>query len=127
MEQCDHNCEGTICSTAQMYEQWPNEPKTINLLESGLETKLSMSEVESDHNRLVTITGKNKTKSFEQKSSSWSSPRYVCSYILFLDLYKNFSSWVHSNFSLVFLIIPFCNGALLFYIPSTSFISALHV
>ena len=67
MEQCDHNCEGTICSTTQMYEQWPNEPKTINLLESGLETKLSMSEVESDHNRLVTITGKNKTKSFEQE------------------------------------------------------------
>ena len=49
--------------------QWSNEPKTMNLLESGLKTKLSMSQVDNDHNRLV-IIGKNETNSFEQEKFS---------------------------------------------------------
>ena len=49
--------------------QWPKKPKTMNLLESWLETELSLSYVDSDHNRLV-ITGKNKTNSFEQEKFS---------------------------------------------------------
>ena len=53
--------------------QWPKEPKTMNLLESGLETKLSLSQVDSDHNRLV-ITGKNKINSFEQEKLSSVKP-----------------------------------------------------
>ena len=37
-------CRGTFCSTAQeMDGQWPNEPKTMNLLKGGLETERSMS------------------------------------------------------------------------------------
>ena len=62
-------CKDTICSTAQRDEQWPNEPKTMNLLESGPEVKLSMSQVNNDHNRLV-IIGKNETNSYEQKKFS---------------------------------------------------------
>ena len=42
--------------------QWPNEPKTMNLLESGLE-------VAKDPSRLVN-NGKNKTNSFEQEKFS---------------------------------------------------------
>ena len=42
--------------------QWPKEPKTMNLLESGLENEVSMSKVDGDHSRLV--AGKNKTSSF---------------------------------------------------------------
>ena len=49
--------------------QWSNEPKTINLLKSGLKTKLSMSQVDNDHNKLV-IIGKNETNSFEQEKFS---------------------------------------------------------
>ena len=49
--------------------QWPNEPKTMNLLESGLEIKLSMSQVDNDHNRLV-IIGKNETNNFEKEKFS---------------------------------------------------------
>ena len=45
--------------------QWPKEPKTMNLLEGGLENELSMSYVDCDHNRLV-VAGKNKTSSFIQ-------------------------------------------------------------
>ena len=60
--------------------QWPKEPKTMNLLESWLETELSLSYVDSDHNRLV-ITRKNKQTVLNKKSSSQSNPRKVCSYI----------------------------------------------
>ena len=36
-------CKGTFCSTVQKMDgQWPNESKTINLLEGGLETEHSM-------------------------------------------------------------------------------------
>ena len=37
------NCKDKICFTAQMNGQWPNKSKTMNLLESRLETKLLMS------------------------------------------------------------------------------------
>ena len=36
-------CRDPIYSTTQMDGQWPNEPKTMNLLKSGLKIKLSMS------------------------------------------------------------------------------------
>ena len=35
-----------------------------------------------------------------KKSFHQSSPRKVCSYISLLDLYKNYSSLVHNDFSL---------------------------
>ena len=41
----------------------------MNLLERGLKTKLSMSQVDNDHNKLV-IIGKNETNSFEQENFS---------------------------------------------------------
>ena len=53
------DCKDTFCSTTQMDGQWPNEPKIMNLLESGLETKRSVSQEDTDHNRLV-IIGMNK-------------------------------------------------------------------
>ena len=56
-------------SKAQMDGQWPKEPKTMNLLESGLEIELSMSYMGNNHNRLI-ITGKNKTNRFEQEKLS---------------------------------------------------------
>jgi len=43
------------------FGQWPNEPKIMNLLESGLDTERSMS-LNVDHNRLVGIR-MNKTNS----------------------------------------------------------------
>ena len=62
-------CKDLICSIAQMDGQWPNEPKTMNLLESKLEIKLSMSQVDNDHNRLIIIR-KNETNNFEQEKFS---------------------------------------------------------
>ena len=62
------------------FGQWPNEFKTMNLLESGPVTKCSMS-LNVDHNRLVSIR-MNKTNSLKKKSTPWSSPRKVCFYIL---------------------------------------------
>ena len=47
--------------------QWPNEPKTMNLLESGLDTERSMSQDDADHNRLVIEM--NKTNSLNKKIS----------------------------------------------------------
>ena len=55
---------------------------------SGLETELSLSWVDSDHNRLV-ITGKNKTNSFEQeKLSSAKSKEGLFLYISFSPIQK---------------------------------------
>ena len=62
-----------------------------------------------------------------KKSSLWSSPRKVCSYIFPLDLYK-ITFLQYTMISLSRFPDPFlCNGVLLFYIPSPSFISALHM
>ena len=87
------------------FGQWPNEPKTMNLLESGPDIERSMSEDYADHNRLVGIE-MDKTNSLNKKSSPQSNLKNVCSFIFLLDLYKNYSSWLHSDISLVFLIIP---------------------
>ena len=70
-----------FAAKAQMDGQWPKQPKTMNLLEGRLETKLSMSQVDNDHSRLV-ITGKNKANSFEQgKFSSAKSEEGLFLYI----------------------------------------------
>ena len=50
----------------QIDGQWPKESKTMNLLESELENKLSISSVDNDHSRLV-ITGKNKINGSKQE------------------------------------------------------------
>ena len=99
-------CKDTFCSITKTDGQWPNEPKTMNLLESGLEIECSMSQEDTDHNRLV-ISGMNKTSNLSKKSYPWSSPRKICSYIFLLDLYRNYSSLLHSHVSLLFLMIPF--------------------
>ena len=83
-------------SQPKRFRQWPNEPKTINLLESRLVIERSMSQ-NVDHNILVAVR-MNKTNSLKMKNTSWSSPRQVCSYIFLLDLYKYSSSWLHSDF-----------------------------
>ena len=97
--------------------QWLNEPKTMNLLESGPDIERSMSEDFADHNRLVGIE-MDKTNSLNKKSSPWSNLKKVCSFIFLLDLYKNYSSWLHNDFSLVFLIIPFVIEFFSFIFPS---------
>ena len=94
-------CKDTFCSTAQTDGQRPNEPKTMNLLESGFEIERSMSQENTNHNRLF-ISGMNKTNNMSKKSSPRSSPRKICSYIFLLDLYRNYSSWLHSDFSWFF-------------------------
>ena len=106
-------------------EQWPNEPKIMNLLESGLDTKHSMI-LNIDYNRLISIR-MNKTNSLKKKNTPWSSSKKVCSYIFLLGLYKNSSSWLHNDFSYGFSPPSLCKGVLPFYIPFPSFISALHV
>ena len=85
------------------FVQWPNEPKTMNLLESELDTERTMSYGDANHNRLV--IGINKTNNLNKKSSPRSSLRKICSYIYLLDLYKNYNSLLHSDFLLVFFIL----------------------
>ena len=102
---------------AQMDGQWPKEPKTMNLLNSGLETELSMSQVDNDHSKLV-IARKNKTNSFEQeKFSSVKSKEDLFLYIS-LRLIQNYSSSVYSDLSLDFLMIPFVMGFFSFMFSS---------
>ena len=118
-------CKDTFCSTAQTDGQRPNEPKTMNLLERGFEIERSMSQENTNHNRLF-ISGMNKTNNMSKKSSPRSSPRKICSYIFLLDLYKNYSSLLHSHCS-GFSDDPFCKGVHPFYISFLSFILTLHV
>ena len=121
------NCIDPFCSIAQMDGQWPNEPKIMNLLKSGLETERSMSQEDIDHNRLV-IIGMTKTNNLNKKSYPRSSPRKICFYIFLTDLYTNYSSSLHYDFSPVFSpSLSFCNGVLPFYILFPFFILAIHV
>ena len=53
---------------AKLDGQWPKKPKTMNLLESELESELSTSYVDGDHSRLV-VTGKHIRNSFMQEKS----------------------------------------------------------
>ena len=82
--------------------------------------------MDSDHNRLVIIE-KNKTNSFEQEK--FSSIRFEEGLFLYISLRLipklQFlgMQWFLSSFS----DAPLCNGVLLFYIPSPSFISTLHM
>ena len=76
----------------------------MNLLESEPDIERSMSLGYVNHNRLASIK-MNKTNCLSKKSSPRSNPRMVYSHIFLLDLYKNYSSWLHSNFSLVFLML----------------------
>ena len=86
------------------FRQWPNESKTMNLLESGPVTERSLSK-DVDHNRLVNIR-MNKTNSLKKKSAPRSSTRKVCSYIFLSDLYKYSNSWLHNDFSFGFTHTP---------------------
>ena len=70
--------------------QWLKEPKTMNLLESGLETKFSMSQMDNDHNKLV-ITGKNKVNSFEQEKFSSAKSEEGFFLYIFLRLIPNYN------------------------------------
>ena len=65
--------------------QWPNESKTMNLLESGPVTKCSMS-LNIDHNRLVGIR-MNKTNSERKVLLGQVRGRYVLIY--FFETYTN--------------------------------------
>ena len=110
---------------AQMDGQWPKESKTMNLLESGLEPELSMSQMDNDHSRLV-IIGKSKTNIFvQEKFSSVKIEEGLFLYI-FLRLIQKLQFLSIQSFLSPFSD-PLCNGVLLFYIPSPCFISALHV
>ena len=55
-----------FASQAKWFGQWPNEPKTMNLLESGPDIERSMSQDDADHNRLVS-TEINETNSLNKK------------------------------------------------------------
>ena len=79
-----------------------------------------------DHNRLVSIR-MNKTNSLKKKSTHRLDPRKICSYIFLLDLYKNSSSWLHSDFSYGFSLDPPIMEFFPFYIPFPSFILAFLV
>ena len=98
------------------FGQWPNEHKTMNLLESGPDIEYSMSQDDTNHNRLVNI-GMKKINSLNKKSSPRSSLRKVCSYIFLLELYKNYNSWLCSDFSLVFLMISTIKEFIPFIFP----------
>ena len=110
---------------AQMDGQWPKESKTMNLLESGLELELSMSQMDNDHNRLV-IIGKSKTNSFEQEKFSLVKSEEGLFLYIFLILIQKLQFLSIQSFLSPFSD-PLCNGVLLFYIPSPSLILTLHV
>ena len=61
-------------SQLKRFGQWPNEPKTINLLESGFVNELLMS-LCIDHNRLVDVriskTNKLKRKVLPGQVRGW--------------------------------------------------------
>ena len=110
---------------AQMDGQWPKESKTMNLLKSGLEPELSMSQMDNDHMRLVNI-GKCKTNSFEQEKFSLVKSEEGLFLYIFLILIQKLQFLSIQSFLSPFSD-PLCNEVLLFYIPSPSFISTLHV
>ena len=110
---------------AQIDGQWPKESKTMNLLESGLEPELSMSQIDNDHSRLV-IIGKSKTNSFEQEKFSLVKSEEGLFLYIFLILIQKLQFLSIQSFLSPFSD-PLCNGVLLFYIPFPSFISTLHV
>ena len=63
-------------------------------------------------------------KQFEQKRLPRSSSKNVCFYIFLLDLYKNCSSWLHSDVFSGFSHHPLREGVHPFY---TSFLSFFHL